>query len=175
MLQHLAFVKGLERRVVSCRMNLDRQLQAALTRALAARAWPAATHCLRGCLELGDPGRGEEGLRNGLVSPLIKQVVSEVRQQQLAAGGSSAAGGPLAAVVQASLALLQEAAGPLLSALAAPGSGLGGFDLLGAVLLAEISQAVADGMPGGCSWLTCMHRSSSSSHICAGRRDDVIP
>jgi hypothetical protein len=149
-LQHLAFVKALERRVMSCRMNLDRQLQAALTRALAARAWPAATHCLRGYLELGEPGRGEEGLRSGLVAPLLKHVVSDVRQQQLASGGSggSSAGGALAAVVQASLAQLQEAAGPLLSALSAPGSGLGGFDLLGAVLLAEISQAVADGMPG---------------------------
>jgi hypothetical protein len=132
-------------------MNLDRQLQAALTRALAARAWPAATHCLRGYLELGDPSRGEEALRSALVSPLFKQVVAEVRQQQLAAGSgsSSTAGGPLAAVVQGSLGRLQEAAGPLLSALSAPGSGLGGFDLLGAVLLAELSQAVADGMPGG--------------------------
>lgn len=150
-LQHLAFVKSLERRVLSCRMSLDRQLQAALTRSLAARAWPAATHCLRGYLELGDPSRGEEGLRSGLVSPLIKQVVAEVRQQQLATGGSSSSSpaGPLAAVVGASLSRLQDAAGPLLASLAAPGSGLGGFDLLGAVLLAEISQAVADGMPGG--------------------------
>ncbi|WIA09954.1 hypothetical protein OEZ85_010167 [Tetradesmus obliquus] len=148
--KHLAFVKGLERRVLSCRMSLDRQLQAALTRSLAARAWPAATHCLRGYLELGDPSRGEEGLRSGLVSPLIKQVVAEVRQQQLATGGSSSSSpaGPLAAVVGASLSRLQDAAGPLLASLAAPGSGLGGFDLLGAVLLAEISQAVADGMPG---------------------------
>ncbi|KAF6251962.1 hypothetical protein COO60DRAFT_1704498 [Scenedesmus sp. NREL 46B-D3] len=149
--KHLAFVKALERRVMSCRMNLDRQLQAALTRALAARAWPAATHCLRGYLELGDPGRGEEGLRSGLAAPLMQQAVLEVRQQQHAPGGGGGGGsarGPLAAVVQASLARLQEAAGPLLSALAAPGSGLGGFDLLGAVLLAELSQAVADGMPG---------------------------
>jgi hypothetical protein len=160
-LQHLAFVKALERRVMSCRMNLDRQLQAALTRALAARAWPAATHCLRGYLELGDPSRGEEGLRNGLVSPLIKQVVSDVRQQQLASGGSSG-GGALAVVVQASLAQLQEAAGPLLSALAAPGSGLGGFDLPGAVLLAEISQAVADGMPGGAA-LPASHKQAGGT------------
>jgi hypothetical protein len=167
LLQHLAFVKALERRVMSCRMNLDRQLQAALTRALAARSWPAATHCLRGYLELGDPSRGEEGLRSGLVSPLIKQVVSDVRQQQLTTGGSgsSSASGALAAVVQASLAQLQEAAGPLLSALAAPGSGLGGFDLLGAVLLAEISQAVADGMPGEAALTTCQPARGTSADL----------
>jgi hypothetical protein len=166
-LQHLAFVKALERRVMSCRMNLDRQLQAALTRALAARAWPAATHCLRGYLELGDPSRGEEGLRNGLVSPLIKQVVSDVRQQQLASGISgTSAGGALAVVVQASLAQLQEAAGPLLSALVAPGSGLGGFDLLGAVLLAEISQAVADGMPGEAALLASHKQAGGTQRSC---------
>ncbi|KAF8069609.1 COG2 [Scenedesmus sp. PABB004] len=150
----LAFVKALERRVASCRMALDRQLQAALLAALGAAAWPAATHCLRGYLELGEPGRGEEGLRAGLVGPLVRGVVGEVRQSQLAAGGGAGSGGapggggPLAAVVAQSLERLQGDAAPLLATLAAPGSGLGGLDLLGAVLLAEVSQAVADGMPG---------------------------
>uniref|UniRef100_A0A383VAV9 Conserved oligomeric Golgi complex subunit 2 n=1 Tax=Tetradesmus obliquus TaxID=3088 RepID=A0A383VAV9_TETOB len=76
-------------------------------------------------------GGAQQGGGSGLVSPLIKQVVAEVRQQQLASGGggssSTAPGGPLAAVVAASLSRLQEAAGPLLDALAAPGSGLGGL------------------------------------------------
>eukprot|EP00775_Hariotina_reticulata_P012760 gene12760-12889_t len=145
----LAFVRSLDRRVNGCRMNLDRQLQAALLAALAASDWAAAANCLRGYLEISERGRGEEGLRAGLVGPLVRQVVAEVRQQQLAAAGGAAGGaGGLSAVVAGVLAQLQASAGPLVTQLLAPGSGMSGIDLLGAVLLGELSQAVADGMPG---------------------------
>jgi hypothetical protein len=77
-------------------------------------------------------------------------VVTDVRQQQLhggqPTGGSSSS--PLSQVVALSLSRLREEAGPLLTQLTAPGSGLGGIDLLGAVLLTELSTAVADGLPG---------------------------
>jgi hypothetical protein len=130
-------------------MNLDRQLQAALLAALTASDWAAAANCLRGYLEISEPGRGEEGLKAGLVGPLVRQVVAEVRQQQLAAAGGAVGGaGSLSAVVEGTLTQLQASAGPLVSQLLAPGSGMSGIDLLGGVLLGELSQAVADGMPG---------------------------
>lgn len=127
--------------------------------ALSSAAWAAAGHCLRGFLELAEAGHAEEGLRQHLVGPLIRQVVTDVRQQQLQAGpgaggsGSTGAaagnsGSPLSQVVALSLSRLRQEAGPLLAQLTAPGSGLGGIDLLGAVLLAELSTAVADGLPG---------------------------
>lgn len=146
-LQHLAFVKSLERRVDGARFTLNRQLQSALAAALSARAWPAAGHCLRGFLELAEAGHAEEGLRQHLVGPLVRQVVTDVRQQQLQ-GGQAAGSSPLSQVVALSLSRLREEAGPLLAQLTAPGSGLGGIDLLGAVLLTELSTAVADGLPG---------------------------
>jgi hypothetical protein len=147
--QHLAFVKSLERRIDGARFTLNRQLQAALAAALSARAWGAAGHCLRGFLELAEPGHAEEGLRQHLVGPLVRQVVTDVRQQQLPGGqptGSSSC--PLSQVVALSLSRLREGAGPLLTQLTAPGSGLGGIDLLGAVLLTELSTSVADGLQG---------------------------
>lgn len=158
-LQHLAFVKSLERRIDGARFTLNRQLQSALGVALSSAAWGAAGHCLRGFLELAEAGHAEEGLRQHLVGPLIRQVVTDVRQQQLQAGpgaggsGSTGAaagssGSPLSQVVALSLSRLRQDAGPLLAQLTAPGSGLGGIDLLGAVLLAELSTAVADGLPG---------------------------
>lgn len=144
--KQLAFVKTLERRVMGCRMSIDRQLQAALLSALQSQNWPAALHCLRGYLELGEPGRGEEGLRSGLVGPLVRDIVAAVKtqQQQGVQAGSSA----LCHVVDQTLSRLQSDAGPLLSELCAAGSALSGVDVLGAVLLAEVSQAVAEGMPG---------------------------
>ena len=51
-------------------------------------------------------------------------------------------------VARATLAGLQQRAGPLLATLMAPSSGLGAFDVLGAVLLQESAQAMADGLPG---------------------------
>lgn len=165
--QHLAFVKSLERRIDGARFTLNRHLQAALGTALAAGAWGPAGHCLRGFLELAEPGHAEEGLRQHLVGPLVRQVVTDVRQQQLQGSGQAAAAGaaingagsngragsgggssPLSQVVSLSLSRLREQAGPLLVQLTGHGSGLGGIDLLGAVLLAELSTAVADGLPG---------------------------
>lgn len=146
-LQQLAFVKSLERRIDGARFTLNRQLQSALAAALSARAWGAAGHCLRGFLELAEAGHAEEGLRQHLLGPLVRQVVTDVRQQQLQ-GGQAAGSSPLSQVVALSLSRLREDAGPLLAQLTAPGSGLGGIDLLGAVLLTELSTAVADGLPG---------------------------
>lgn len=149
--KQLAFVKTLERRVMGCRMNIDKQLQAALLSALHSRHWSAALHCLRGYLELGKAGRGEEGLRAGLVGPLVRDIVAQVKQQQQQQGGAAAAGqrdNALSQVVDQILSSLRSEAGPLLGQLSAAGSGLSGVDLLGSVLLAEVSQAVADGMPG---------------------------
>eukprot|EP00878_Enallax_costatus_P031231 GHUV01034134.1.p1 GENE.GHUV01034134.1~~GHUV01034134.1.p1 ORF type:complete len:298 (+),score=135.09 GHUV01034134.1:1420-2313(+) len=149
--KQLAFVKTLERRVMGCRMNLDKQLQAALLAALRAHNWSAAVHCLRGYLELGEPGRAEEGLRAGLVGPLVADIVTQVKRQSTAAAGGGqrdSSSSALAQVVDQVLARLRSEAGPLLSQLCAAGSGLSGIDLLGAVLLAEVSQAVAEGMPG---------------------------
>lgn len=168
--QQLAFVKSLERRIDGARFTLNRQLQAALGAALAARAWGATGHCLRGFLELAEAGQAEDGLKQHLVGPLVRQVVTDVRQQQLQAaapaggggaatsnGSSASSSSPLSQVVSLALLRLREEAGPLLSQLTAPGSGLGGIDLLGSVLLAELSTAVADGLPGvygcWCVWL----------------------
>lgn len=160
LLQHLAFVKSLERRVDGARFALNRQLQAALASALSAHAWGPAGNCLRGFLELAEPTHAEEGLRQHLIGPLVRQVVTEVRQQQLqgqAAGGGATSNGssstansssPLSQVVAISLSRLRQQAGALLTQLTAPGSGLGGIDFLGAVLLTELSTAVADGLPG---------------------------
>lgn len=164
--QHLAFVKSLERRIDGARFTLNRQLQAALAAALSARAWAAAGHCLRGFLELAEAGHAEEGLRQHLVGPLVRQVVTDVRQQQLHGGqpaGSSSS--PLSQVVALSLSRLREGAGPLLVQLTAPGSGLGGIDLLGAVLLTELSTAVADGLPGKVFALFCRRGAICSSTI----------
>lgn len=146
--KQLAFVKSLERRIDGARFTLNRQLQSALAAALSARAWGAAGHCLRGFLELAEAGHAEEGLRQHLVGPLVRQVVTDVRQQQLQGGQAAAGSSPLSQVVALSLSRLRDDAGPLLAQLTAPGSGLGGIDLLGAVLLTELSMAVADGLPG---------------------------
>lgn len=48
----------------------------------------------------------------------------------------------------ASLGALEARAGPLLQAALAPGSGLAAYDLLGAVVLAELGPAIAEGLPG---------------------------
>lgn len=182
--KQLAFVKILERRVTGCRVNLDKQLQAALLAALRAHCWSAAVHCLRGYLELGEAGRAEQGLRAGLVGPLVRQVVAQVRQQGTAAaaaagGGSQRDSGSnaLAQVVDQTLARLQFEAGPLVSQLCVAGSGLSGIDLLGAVLLAELSEAVAEGMPGeatrcsgyGQEMVRCMCWSRGRIQSCGGR------
>jgi hypothetical protein len=108
----------------------------------------------------------------------VRQVVTEVRQQQLqgqAAGGagatsngsssagSSSSSSPLSQVVAISLARLREQAGALLTQLTAPGSGLGGIDFLGAVLLTELLTAVADGLPGRVCLHFCDNRTAAAA------------
>ena len=56
--------------------------------------------------------------------------------------------GALSAVLGGLLDELQAEAGPLLGAILAPGSVLNGVDVLGAGVLAEVSQQLADKMPG---------------------------
>lgn len=140
-------MRVLERRIGSARLSLDRQLRAALLASLNMGAWDCALTCLRAHLELGDEARAEEALRDGLVGPLARGAVAEARKAALADGGTP--GGPaLTAAVELTLLRLRERSGPLLAALLAPGGSLNRLDVLGNVLLHELSQAIADGMPG---------------------------
>lgn len=86
--QDLAFVASMDKRISAAKRQLDRHLQQLLLESLAAGDWGPALHCLHGHVELGDPGRGEEALRSGLVRGVVREVVQEAK----AAAGTGAGG-----------------------------------------------------------------------------------
>ncbi|KAI8467408.1 MAG: hypothetical protein J3K34DRAFT_481362 [Monoraphidium minutum] len=147
--KELAFVASLERRIQVARLQLGSHLSAALAAALAQRKWGAAAHCLRAYVELGDAPAGEATLRVALAAPLAAGAVRDAKER--IAADPSAKSQEVALVSRAALSDLEQRAGPLLPTLLAPSSGLAAFDVLGAVLLQEITSAIADGLPGAFS------------------------
>jgi hypothetical protein len=79
-------VASMDKRISAAKRQLDRHLQQLLLESLAADDWGPALHCLHGHVELGDPGRGEEALRSGLVRGVVREVVQEAK----AAAGTGA-------------------------------------------------------------------------------------
>jgi hypothetical protein len=136
----------MDRRIQSARLQLGSHLSAALTAALMQHRWQAAAHCLHAYVELGDAAAGEATLRSALGAPLAADAVKEAKQRLATDPGAKTQ--EVSLVARAALAGLQQRAGPLLAVLMAPASGLGAFDLLGAVLLQEITAALAEGLPG---------------------------
>lgn len=137
----------MDRRIQSARAQLTSHLSAALAAALAARNWTAAGHCLHAYVELGDVAAGEATLRTALGAPLAAEAVREAKAR-LAADPGGTKCQEVSLVARAALASLEGRAGPLLAAVLAPASGLGAFDVLGSVLLAELAAAIAEGLPG---------------------------
>jgi hypothetical protein len=72
-------VASMDKRIGAAKRQLDRHLQQLLLESLAAGDWGPALHCLHGHVELGDPGRGEEALRSGLVRGVVREVVQEAK------------------------------------------------------------------------------------------------
>ncbi|GBF98792.1 hypothetical protein Rsub_11374 [Raphidocelis subcapitata] len=145
----LAFVATMERRIQAARLQLSSHLSAALAAAIAGKQWAAAGHCLRAYVELGDVPAGEATLRSALAAPLAADAVRAAKARLASEPG--ARGREVALVADAAIEGLHERAGPLLATLLAPGSGMGAFDVLGAVVLQEVTQALAEGLPGAFS------------------------
>ncbi len=84
--QELAFVKTLEQRISQARAQLESHLAAVLTQALQQQHWSAASHCLHGYVELGDPSKGEQAIRSVLVAPLVGRVIREYKRAHATEG-----------------------------------------------------------------------------------------
>lgn len=86
MLQELAFVDTLSKRIIHIRTQLDGHLHSLLGAALGQRHMSAAGHCLHAYVELNDAVQGESAIRSMLVGPIIKTAVATFKTQHLKQG-----------------------------------------------------------------------------------------